>query len=181
MVSVSAGKLCFFFGFPSPSLSLSLFSFFLFFLFSFFFFRSKESKLLVHVYSRLEAAIYEQCQSHCQRHQPRPQLGSSASRIGRGTSTARYFVALLSRHSSFRSKNTFQFVTLILHSCASFPAPPPPPPHPHTPSIAFRHLPPNSARFGYATEGALYLRAAVHRRGQRPPKGSGTDKTVEAT
>ena len=29
--------------------------------------------------------------------------------------------------------------------------------------------------------GTLYLRAAVHRRGQRPPKGSGTDKTVEAT
>ena len=26
-----------------------------------------------------------------------------------------------------------------------------------TPSIAFRHLPPNSARFGYATEGALFL------------------------
>ena len=26
----------------------------------------------------------------------------------------------------------------------------------HTPSIAFRHLPPNSARFGYATEGALF-------------------------
>ena len=51
---------------------------------------------------------------------------------------------------------------------------------PHTPSIAFRHPPPNSARFSYATEGALYLRAAVQRRGQRPPKGSGTDKTVEA-
>ena len=34
----------------------------------------------------------------------------------------------------------------------------------HTPSIAFRHLPPNSARFSYATEEALdlYLRAAVH-------------------
>ena len=32
-------------------------------------------------------------------------------------------------------------------------------------------------RFGYATEGALrlYLRAAVHRRGQRPPKGLGTN------
>ena len=54
----------------------------------------------------------------------------------------------------------------------------------HTPSTAFRHPPPNSARFSYVTEGALdlYLRAAVHRRGQRPPKGSGTDdKTVEAT
>ena len=32
----------------------------------------------------------------------------------------------------------------------------------HTPSIAFRHLPPNSARFGYVTEGVLYLHAAVH-------------------
>ena len=27
----------------------------------------------------------------------------------------------------------------------------------------------------------LYLSAAVHRRGQRPPKGSGTNMTVEAT
>ena len=26
-----------------------------------------------------------------------------------------------------------------------------------TPSIAFRHLPPNSARFGYATEGELFI------------------------
>ena len=49
----------------------------------------------------------------------------------------------------------------------------------HTPSIAFLHPPPNSARFSYATEGALYLRAAVQRRGQRPPKG--TNMTVEAT
>ena len=59
----------------------------------------------------------------------------------------------------------------------------------HTPSIAFMHLPKKKkrkkkkAKFGYATEGALdlYIRAAVHRRGQRPPKGLGTDKTVEAT
>ena len=29
--------------------------------------------------------------------------------------------------------------------------------------------------------GTLYLCAAVHRRGQRPPKGSGTNMTVEAT
>ena len=56
----------------------------------------------------------------------------------------------------------------------------------HTPSgIAFRHLPPNSARFSYATELdrvfiTLYLRAAVQRRGQRPPKGSGSNMTVEA-
>ena len=31
------------------------------------------------------------------------------------------------------------------------------PPCPHTPSIAFRHLPPNSIRFSYATEGALFI------------------------
>ena len=45
----------------------------------------------------------------------------------------------------------------------------------HILSIAFRHPPPNSARFSYATEGAL------QRRGQSPPKGSGTNMTVEAT
>ena len=31
----------------------------------------------------------------------------------------------------------------------------------HIPSIAFRHLPPNSARFGYATEGALFISAQL--------------------
>ena len=53
----------------------------------------------------------------------------------------------------------------------------------HTPSIAFRHVSPNSARFSYSAERActLYLRAAVQRRGQRPPKGLGTNMTVEAT
>ena len=52
----------------------------------------------------------------------------------------------------------------------------------HTPSTAFRHLPPNSARFSYATEGAfsVYLGAAVHRGGQRPPKGSGTNMTANS-
>ena len=51
----------------------------------------------------------------------------------------------------------------------------------HTPSIAFRHLPPNSDGFSYATEkGTLYLRAAVQRRDQRPPKGLSTNMTVEA-
>ena len=29
----------------------------------------------------------------------------------------------------------------------------------HTPSIAFRHLPPDSARFSYATKGALFISA----------------------
>ena len=53
----------------------------------------------------------------------------------------------------------------------------------HTPSIAFRHLPPNSAGFSYATEGALFISAQLnfHQCGQHPPKGFGTDKTVEAT
>ena len=31
----------------------------------------------------------------------------------------------------------------------------------HTPSTAFRHLPPNSARFSYATEGALFMSAQL--------------------
>ena len=31
----------------------------------------------------------------------------------------------------------------------------------HTPSIAFRHFPPNSARSGYATEGALFISAQL--------------------
>ena len=31
----------------------------------------------------------------------------------------------------------------------------------HTPSIAFRHLPPNSARFSYASEGALFISAQL--------------------
>ena len=30
-----------------------------------------------------------------------------------------------------------------------------------TPSIAFRHLPPNSARIGYVTEGALFISAQL--------------------
>ena len=31
----------------------------------------------------------------------------------------------------------------------------------HTPSTAFRHLPPNSARFSYAIEGALFISAQL--------------------
>ena len=31
----------------------------------------------------------------------------------------------------------------------------------HTPSFAFRQLPPNSARFGYATKGALFISAQL--------------------
>ena len=37
----------------------------------------------------------------------------------------------------------------------------PTPPPPHTPSIAFRHPPPNSARFSYAIEGALFMSAQL--------------------
>ena len=32
---------------------------------------------------------------------------------------------------------------------------------PHTPSTAFRHFPPNSARFSYVTEGALFISAQL--------------------
>ena len=34
-------------------------------------------------------------------------------------------------------------------------------PQHHTPSIAFRHPPPNSARFSYAIEGALFISAQL--------------------
>ena len=37
----------------------------------------------------------------------------------------------------------------------------------HTPSIAFRYLPPNSARIGYATEGALFISAQRERERER--------------
>ena len=33
--------------------------------------------------------------------------------------------------------------------------------HTHIPSIAFQHLPPNTARFSYATEGALFISAQL--------------------
>ena len=47
---------------------------------------------------------------------------------------------------------------------------------PHTPSIAFRHLPLNSARTGYPTEGALFISAQLSTAlGQRSPKGLGKD------
>ena len=60
----------------------------------------------------------------------------------------------------------------------------------HTPSVAFRYLPPNSARIGYATEGALFisvrsfcfclmssdanLRAAVHLQRSAPSERFGS-------
>ena len=34
--------------------------------------------------------------------------------------------------------------------------------HVHTPSIAFPHLPSNSARFSYATEGAFFISAQLY-------------------
>ena len=49
----------------------------------------------------------------------------------------------------------------------------------YTLGLAFRHLPPNSARIGYAhRRGTLYLRAAVHRRCQRPPKGLDCESSI---
>ena len=33
--------------------------------------------------------------------------------------------------------------------------------HGHTPSVAFRHPPPNSARIDYATEGVLFIAAQL--------------------
>ena len=48
-------------------------------------------------------------------------------------------------------------VSYMLHH----PAPHVPHTPDHTPSIAFRHLPPNSAMFGYATEGALFISAQL--------------------
>ena len=57
----------------------------------------------------------------------------------------------------------------------------------HTPSLAFRHFPPNSARTGYATEGAhsehcfpaLSSKLCQNwLRCQHPPKGLGTNNTL---
>ena len=52
-----------------------------------------------------------------------------------------------------------------------------------TPSTAFWHLPPNSARFSYATEGALFISAQLSTDlvSAPPPKGLSINKTVEAT
>ena len=52
----------------------------------------------------------------------------------------------------------------------------------HTPSTAFRHLPSNFARFSYATEGALFISAQLSTDAvSAPPKGFGTNMTVEET
>ena len=52
----------------------------------------------------------------------------------------------------------------------------------HIPSIAFRHLPPNSARFSYATEGALFISAQLSTDAVSAlRKVSVLIKTVEAT
>ena len=55
----------------------------------------------------------------------------------------------------------------------------------HTPSTAFRHLPPNSARFSYATEGALFLSAQLSSDAasalRKFPVASTVILTVEAT
>ena len=52
----------------------------------------------------------------------------------------------------------------------------------HTPSIAFRHLPPNSARFSYATERIVFISAQWSTEVVSALlKGSGTIMTAEAT
>ena len=51
----------------------------------------------------------------------------------------------------------------------------------HTPSIAFRHLPPNSARFSYATEGALFISAQLSTDAVSALGKVWVWKTVEAT
>ena len=48
----------------------------------------------------------------------------------------------------------------------------------HAPCLAFRHLPPNSARTGYASERALFISAQLSTDTQRPPECLGTNKTV---
>ena len=57
--------------------------------------------------------------------------------------------SLLSRVKPL-AKGWFQLASVSWPSCRQEAS--------HTPSIAFRrHLPPNSARFGYATEGAFFI------------------------
>ena len=57
--------------------------------------------------------------------------------------------------------------------------------HSQVPTLEHRFPAPSSklCQIWLRTEGAFfsYFRSAVHRRGQRPPNGLGTDKTVEAT
>ena len=56
---------------------------------------------------------------------------------------------------SFESRRTSLFFTR--GGCASWRKVPESGARSVTPSIAFWHLPPNSARFSYATEGALFI------------------------
>ena len=51
----------------------------------------------------------------------------------------------------------------------------------HTPSIAFRHLPPNSARTSYATEGTLFISAQLYPPTLSAPSERFGYKTVQAT
>ena len=76
------------------------------------------------------------------------------------------------------STQTFRrALTASVDSCAEITSAP----SMHSPSIAFRHLPPNSARFSYATEGALFISAQLSTDAvSAPPKGLGTNMTVEA-
>ena len=65
----------------------------------------------------------------------------------RNASTLLHFVNELPDHCSLTNSNTLRWHSL--HGRR------------HTPSTAFRHLPPNSARFSYATEGALFISAQL--------------------
>ena len=52
----------------------------------------------------------------------------------------------------------------------------------HTPShTAFRHLPPNSARFSYATEGALFISAQLSSNAVTLPSTAGETETAYCT
>ena len=53
------------------------------------------------------------------------------------------------RCSQLKAQNTVSIVSSCILTSHQ--------PHRHTASIAFRHPPPNSARFGYATDGALFI------------------------
>ena len=74
------------------------------------------------------------------------------------TLTINSHISCLSRHSSAASLPCHLHFQGVIIPTVKIPPPPPPP---HTPSIAFRHLPPTSARFSYATEGALFISAQL--------------------
>ena len=87
-------------------------------------------------------------QSHCSTHTPSiafRHLLLNSSRFGYATEGALFISAQLSTDAVKAFRNVW-----VLKSAASVGGT-------HTPSIAFRHLPLNSARIAYATEGALFI------------------------